>query len=453
MRNACAIATLITSLVLGVFGCANERAPAPVSRETEHPQSMASDARAKSDPIAPAGQRVDASAPIEASSPAETPAPVGGATPREASAGPLDVGPHAPDAGGSGADGGGALSAPGGAQCDPSKHPDLFPALDPPGACGPGDRCAQAGTACAKSGSKPGACLPCEAGKPCVIYDIDLTTQGKGHPNVFAGGVGKFTEAGWSCTAWNDQLKWYLPGAIGIREGYVEVEVTNFDPVNQRMIGNAPKIFSGGNCSDSQRNEFLRVMDTCPGAPKGFEWQFRMGQGYSPPNYFKLETAASGKAYEIGMALMQPRWDLKATYGIRLEWNATSFGLAVRSGATITRQSPFVSAARADFDGHPAGQARRAMGACLITLGEAYPQKSYHNSAKPGGCLDGPIYKSIKVVSLSGPPEAAPAGDLSKLDPYHRSPAQMAACGYDFECRPAGILPRCRNMATDPMCR
>jgi hypothetical protein len=265
--------------------------------------------------------------------------------------------------------------------------------------CGSAGPCG-AGMACQSATGTAPRCVPCTAGQPCLLYAVDLT-KGKGEPGLVWGKAGRFDAGGWSCTRWDDQLRWYFPGAKGVTEGYLEMEVTNWDPLGQPMAPGAPRPFN------PPRNQFLNVGESCPGAARGYSWQLRQGGGYN--GNVKLEVLAGGKAFEDGSALDGIAWNTSTVYKVRFSWDPRSFTVSI-GNKRYTMQTSHQA-----LSAHPT---KMPSGICRMNLGETYPSKAADNPGTDSmGCLQGPRFRSIRIVSLSGPPTGGELGDPNAYIP------------------------------------
>jgi hypothetical protein len=241
----------------------------------------------------------------------------------------------------------------------------------------------------------------CAPGTPCTIYDVDLS---KGPGAEIAATAGNFTPKGWSCAKRDDVLHLFLPDAAGIARGYLEVTVENWDPYNQPFAPGVPQP------GDKTRNEFMEVTEACnPRA--GMRWKLRAGGGYAP--FVKLEVGQPDypgpihiKDFEDGKALPVAQFDPSKPQTFRLSWDERSFTWEVAGARkTISMGEGWVT-----NHGHPLA------GVCNVGIGEMF-------SVKPSmGCIAGPVWKSVKVVSLSGPPLPAPRARPEKLIAIPQTP-------------------------------
>jgi hypothetical protein len=262
-----------------------------------------------------------------------------------------------------------------------------------------------AGCASPRLAGDPARSDGCRPGVPCTVYHLDLTRGAGPEATTVAG---NFHRGGWSCAKRDDLLQWYLPAAAGVARGYVEVAVTNWDPANQGYAPGVP------DPRTDPKSEFMEIWEACaPG--DGMRWKLRAGRGYHP--HVKAEIGFPDepggvhvKDLEFGDALHVPTWDPKETYVFRLEWDERQFRLSVAGRAFGLAMS----------DRRILNHAGPIRGVCGLSIGELYARKDSM------GCLAGPIFKWVKVVSLSGPPGPAKLGP-PRSPHYDHPPAAQAA--------------------------
>jgi hypothetical protein len=201
------------------------------------------------------------------------------------------------------------------------------------------------------------------AAKEVVILKSDLS-KGKAPQAIKVEG-GKFVPQGWTPVNGTDNILWRIPNGNAVTEGYVEIVMTNLNPTKQATV---PK------------NQFIGLDETCD--EKGVKVRLRMGKNYQQ---FKIEAhdgvkSGLGSWEEPRVNPLKGPFDEKATYVFRISWNPKGFAVHLND---IEMKS---------FPWPPKGF-------CTVQIGETY--------ATLKGAFPGPIYKSIKFVSLSGKPQDA----------------------------------------------
>jgi hypothetical protein len=217
--------------------------------------------------------------------------------------------------------------------------------------------------------------LPVMGQTETVIFNVDLT---KGNPGFGQIVGGSFEPQGWVTKAYPDSLRFQIPNGANVKEGYMDIEVTNFNPLKATV----------------DRNQFISMNEDCDVGPNpastGVKFRLRVGKKIKP---FEVRLLLPGGKENSRNVTSRATFSESDIYKFRLSWGAKGLSLSLDGKEFWTDD-------------------RVVKGFCTCMIGEGIGKAL---SGEHGNMV-GTTYRSLKLVSLSGgTPQTPPSGSSTVL--------------------------------------
>jgi hypothetical protein len=207
-----------------------------------------------------------------------------------------------------------------------------------------------------------------------VIFHADLT---KGNPGFGQIVGGSFEPQGWVTKSDPDSIRFQIPNGANVKEGYIEVEMTNFNPAKATI----------------DRNQFISINEDCDTATgpasTGLKFRLRVGKKIKP---FEIRLLIPGGKENTKNQTPRTTFNENDIYKFRLSWNAKGLSLSLDGKEFWTDD-------------------RVVKGFCTCMIGEGIGK----SVGGEHGNIIGTTYRAVKLVSLSGGTPQQPISTVLSL--------------------------------------